>query len=101
MHYEFKLRSETLYLAVNIIDRFLEKQPVMRKNLQLVGVTAMLLACKYEEVTKPLIYPLVDICDHAYTRKEILDMVSRQLRNYIGKIGISFFAACLIFKNHN
>ena len=69
--------AETLYLTVNIIDRFLEKQNVQRKKLQLVGVTAMLLACKYEEVSVPVVEDLVQISDHAYTRQEILDMVRR------------------------
>ena len=75
MHYKFELMDETLYLTVNLIDRFLAIQPVVRKKLQLVGVTAMLLACKYEEVTVPIVDDLILISDKAYTRKEVLDMV--------------------------
>lgn len=67
--------EETLYLTVNIIDRFLAVHPVVRKKLQLVGVTAMLLACKYEEVSVPVIDDLILISDKAYTRKEVLEMV--------------------------
>ncbi|KAJ1703066.1 hypothetical protein LUZ63_002845 [Rhynchospora breviuscula] len=74
VHYKFELMDETLYLTVNIIDRFLERESVPRKKLQLVGVTAMLLACKYEEVTVPVVEDLVLISDHAYKRQEILDM---------------------------
>jgi len=48
---------------------------VVRKKLQLVGVTAMLLACKYEEVSVPLVEDFVLISDNAYTRIEVLDMV--------------------------
>ncbi|MCL7027839.1 hypothetical protein MKW94_025937 [Papaver nudicaule] len=66
---------ETLYLTVNLIDRFLERQTVLRKKLQLVGVTAMLLACKYEEVSVPVVEDLILISDKAYTRKEVLDML--------------------------
>ncbi|KAJ0442801.1 putative cyclin domain-containing protein [Helianthus annuus] len=51
VHYKFELTEETLYLTVNLVDRFLSRRPVVRKNIQLVGITAMLLACKYEEVT--------------------------------------------------
>jgi Cyclin, N-terminal domain len=80
VHYKFELMDETLYLTVNIIDRFLERQNVQRKKLQLVGVTAMLLACKYEEVSVPVVEDLVLISDRAYTRQEILDMVSRHYR---------------------
>nr|GFB39174.1 G2/mitotic-specific cyclin-2-like [Tanacetum cinerariifolium] len=54
VHYKFELMEETLYLTVNLIDRFLERQPIARKKLQLVGVTAMLLACKYEEISSSL-----------------------------------------------
>lgn len=47
----------------------------MRKKLQLVGLVAMLLACKYEEVTLPVVDDLVFISDKAYARKEVLEMV--------------------------
>ncbi|KAK6939222.1 Cyclin, C-terminal domain [Dillenia turbinata] len=74
VHYKFELMEETLYLTVNIIDRFLEVQQVVRKKLQLVGVTAMLLACKYEEVLVPVVEDLIIISDKAYSRKEVLEM---------------------------
>ncbi|XP_076892873.1 G2/mitotic-specific cyclin-2-like [Bidens hawaiensis] len=74
VHYKFELMEETLYLTVNLIDRFLESQTVSRKQLQLVGITAMLLACKYEEVSVPLVNDFVVISDKAYTRIEVLEM---------------------------
>lgn len=75
MHYKFELMQETLYLTINLIDRFLAVEPVIRKKLQLVGVTALLLACKYEEVSVPVIEDLIVISDRAYTRSEVLEMV--------------------------
>lgn len=75
VHYKFELMDETLFLTVNLIDRFLARQMVGRKKLQLVGVTALLLACKYEEVSVPFMEDLVLISDRAYTRDEILTMV--------------------------
>lgn len=75
VNHKFELREETLFLTVNSIDRFLEKQIVARKKLQLVGLVAMLLACKYEEVSVPVVDDLVIISDNAYTRKEVLEMV--------------------------
>lgn len=74
VHYKFELMDETLYLTVNLIDRFLAVQPVVKKKLQLVGVTAMLLACKYEEVSVPVVEDLILISDRAYSRKEVLEM---------------------------
>ncbi|KAK8512623.1 hypothetical protein V6N12_075193 [Hibiscus sabdariffa] len=74
VHCKFELREETLYLTVNIIDRFLSAHQVVRKKLQLVGITAMLIACKYEEVFVPVVEDLILISDKAYNRKEVLDM---------------------------
>ncbi|GKV48324.1 hypothetical protein SLEP1_g55148 [Rubroshorea leprosula] len=74
VHYKFELMEETLYLTINLIDRFLAVHQVVRKKLQLVGVTAMLLACKYEEVSVPVVEDLILISDKAYARKEVLDM---------------------------
>ena len=51
----FRLLPETLFLAVNIIDRFLTKRVVSLVKLQLVGVTAMFIAAKYEEIVGPVI----------------------------------------------
>lgn len=67
--------NETLFLTVNLIDRFLSQQNVVRKKLQLVGLVAMLLACKYEEVSVPVVGDLILISDKAYTRREVLEMV--------------------------
>eukprot|EP00951_Prasinocladus_malaysianus_P027283 scaffold244241_cov40-Prasinocladus_malaysianus.AAC.1 len=74
VHLKFKLSPETLYLTVNIIDRFLAVRHVGRKQLQLVGVTAMFLAAKYEETWAPEVRDFVYICDKAYSRKQILVM---------------------------
>ena len=53
---------ETLYLTVNLIDRFLEAKQVTRKHLQLVGVTAMLVASKYEEIWAPEVRRWAELC---------------------------------------
>nr|GEU45678.1 hypothetical protein [Tanacetum cinerariifolium] len=80
VHYKFELMEETLYLTVNLIDRFLERQPIARKKLQLVGVTAMLLACKYEEISVPVVEDFIVISDKAYTRDEVL-MMEKEMVN--------------------
>jgi transcription initiation factor TFIIIB Brf1 subunit/transcription initiation factor TFIIB len=66
-----------------LIDRFLAKKVVTRKNLQLVGVTAMLLASKYEEIWAPEVRDFVYISDKAYTREQILNM-EKQMLNTLG-----------------
>jgi cyclin B len=80
VHFKFKLMPETLYLTVNLIDRYLERKPVIRQKLQLVGVTAMLLASKYEEIFAPEVRDFVYITDKAYTREQILEMEAWMLR---------------------
>lgn len=74
VHHRFNLLQETLYLTVAVIDRFLQATTVTRKKLQLVGVTAMLIASKYEEMYAPEVADFVYITDNAYTKKEILEM---------------------------
>lgn len=74
VHLKFKLLPETLFLTVSLIDRYLEKVAIMRTRLQLVGVTAMLIASKYEEIYAPEVRDFVYITDNAYTRKEIFEM---------------------------
>ena len=73
VHLKFKLVPESLYLTVNLIDRFLEKEQVNRQKLQLIGVTAMLIACKYEEIYPPIVKDFVYITDNAYSKEEILE----------------------------
>lgn len=41
---EYKLQTETLFLAINFIDRFLSRMAVQRPKLQLVGAACMLIA---------------------------------------------------------
>ncbi|XP_074374674.1 G2/mitotic-specific cyclin-2-like [Apium graveolens] len=82
VHCKFDLRPETLYLTVNLIDRFLAMQPVVRKTLQLVGVTALLLASKYEEPLAPFVKDLILISDNAYTRNEVLQMEKLMINKF-------------------
>lgn len=79
VHLKFKLKTETLYLTVTIIDRYLEKRQVNRDRLQLVGVTALLLASKYEEIYPPELQDLVYVTDRAYSESQILSMESSML----------------------
>lgn len=72
VHLKFKLLPETLFLTVSLIDRYLEMTQIMRTQLQLVAVSAMLIASKYEEIYAPEVRDFVFITDNAYTREEIL-----------------------------
>lgn len=73
VHLKFKLLPETLYLTINIIDRYLSLEVVSRKLLQLVGVTAMHIAWKYEEIYPPEASDFVYITDNAYSKTDLLE----------------------------
>ncbi len=79
VHLKFKLVSETLFLTVNLIDRYLDRKIILRNRLQLIGVTAMLIACKYEEIYAPEVKDFVYITDKAYTKEEIFQMENDML----------------------
>lgn len=76
VHSQFNLLQETLYLTVAILDRFLQNSAtkIERKQLQLVGVAAMFIASKYEEMYAPEIGDFVYITDRAYTESQIREM---------------------------
>jgi G2/mitotic-specific cyclin-B, other len=57
-----------------LIDRYLERAIVTKENLQLVGVSAMLIACKYEEIWPPQIRDYIHMCDKAYNKDQIIEM---------------------------
>lgn len=96
VHLKFKLVPETLYLTVNLIDRYLQRRQVSRPKLQLVGVTALLIASKYEEIYPPELRDLVFICDTAYSKNEILDMEETILKALEYQITISSAHAFLV-----
>ncbi|CAG9326044.1 unnamed protein product [Blepharisma stoltei] len=74
VHLKFKFSPETLYLTVNIIDRYLEKKKIKKQFLQLAGVSAFLIASKYEDISPPAISDLVYVTDKAYTKEQIVEM---------------------------
>ena len=79
VHLKFKLLPETLFLTINLIDRYLERVPVIRQKLQLVGVASLLIACKYEEIYSPEVKDLVIVTDQAYKHEEIIEIEGKIL----------------------
>ncbi|KAH8306000.1 hypothetical protein KR018_009806, partial [Drosophila ironensis] len=75
VHLQFQLAPETFQLAVSIIDRYLQVvKDTKRTHLQLVGVTALFIATKYEELFPPAISDFSYITDNAYTARQIRQM---------------------------
>jgi hypothetical protein len=71
VHARFDLLPETLFLAVNYVDRFLSMKVVSLGKLQLVGATAIYVAAKYEEISCPSLNEIVFMVDGGYTIEEI------------------------------
>jgi cyclin B len=74
----------------------LAKTEVQRPKLQLVGITSLLIASKYEEYQPPELRDLVHLCDKAYSKSEILDMEEIILKKLDYKITIPSAHAFLV-----
>jgi len=72
VHYRFQLQAETLFLCVNIMDRFLSARVVSLAKLQLVGVTCLFIAAKVEEILAPSVSHFLMCAESTYTESEIL-----------------------------
>ncbi|XP_014620658.1 cyclin-A1-1-like isoform X1 [Glycine max] len=79
---EYRLVPETLYLTVNYLDRYLSGNAMNRQRLQLLGVSCMMIASKYEEICAPQVEEFRYITDNTYLKEEVLQMESAVL-NYL------------------
>lgn len=76
----FGLRPHTLFLAISLLDGFSRGNPVRRTKYQLLGVTVLFIAAKFEEVRPPSLRDFVYICDRSVSREEILVQEAEVLR---------------------
>ncbi|OMO73970.1 hypothetical protein CCACVL1_17050 [Corchorus capsularis] len=83
---EYKLVSDTVYLTVSYIDRFLSSHSINRDKLQLLGVSCMLIASKYEEITPPRADDFCYMTDNCYTKEEHEDLQVEFLSCYIAEL---------------
>mmetsp|Transcript_13364 Transcript_13364/g.35310 ORF Transcript_13364/g.35310 Transcript_13364/m.35310 type:complete len:464 (+) Transcript_13364:86-1477(+) len=88
VHMKYRLRKETLFLTVNLIDRYLSRAPVMRRKLQLLGVVSMFIAAKYEEIHPPKVSEFAYITDNTYDKEEILTFECRVLEKLSFQIAV-------------
>lgn len=76
----FELNHETLYTAVKMTDIYLSRKQVRKEDLQLVGATACLIACKVDERIPPLVDDFLYVCDDAYNRDQLMKMERKMLK---------------------
>ena len=74
VHFKFGFTDETLFLTVSIIDRYLSVSQISRPKFQLLGITALLISCKHEEIDFPKINDFIYITDNAYVKNDVLKM---------------------------
>jgi cyclin B len=74
VHFKFGFTDETLFMTISIIDRYLTISQITRTNFQLLGITALMIACKHEEIDLPKIDDFIYITDNAYVKSEVVKM---------------------------
>ncbi|VEU20898.1 DEKNAAC101824 [Brettanomyces naardenensis] len=72
VHSRFNLLPETLFLTVNIVDRFLSKRAISLSKFQLCGAVALFIAAKYEEINCPTVKQMAFMVSNEYTTAELL-----------------------------
>ena len=80
VHYRFRLKSETLFQTVWIIDTYLSMVQITRAKLQLLGIASLLISCKSNEIYYPQLNEFTDITDGAYVKSELIEMEKKVLK---------------------
>jgi len=76
---EFNLLPETLFITVNIIDRYLSKQKISLNQLQLLGITAMFIASKFQEIYPPIMTDFIQMTRNSFESTEMRSMECKVL----------------------
>ncbi len=79
VHRKFRLMPETLYVTVYIVDKFMSLQHIKKAELHLLGVTALLISTKYEEIYPPELKDLLNVSENKFTRQEVMKMETKIL----------------------
>ena len=74
VHHKFGFTDETLFMTILIIDRYCSIEQVTRIKYQCLGITALMIACKHEEINVPKVEDFIYITDNAYTKEEVFKM---------------------------
>lgn len=77
---QYDVESETIHLTVSYLDRFMSIMSVGRSKLQLVGIAALFIAAKYEEVSPLDIHELVVVSGNAVILPQIIKMEQLMLQ---------------------
>ena len=89
LHGVFHLRQETLYLGINILDRYTSRRVVNKKHYQLVGCVAMWIAAKFEDSKEhvPNTGDLKQYCREVYEESSFMQMEGHVLATINWELG--------------
>ena len=73
VHY-FSQSNETLFMSINIMDRYISKKKITLNIYQLVAISSYLIASKYEDTFTPSIDDLIYISKNIYNHNDITAM---------------------------
>ncbi|KAF0910822.1 hypothetical protein E2562_004789 [Oryza meyeriana var. granulata] len=82
-----KLLDDTVHLAVSYVDRFLSKNAISQDKLQLLSVTALFVASKYEEVDPPKAIIFSAMTKYTYSRQQVVEMEADILKSLNFEMG--------------
>ena len=81
-HNKLNMNKKTLFQCVFIIDAYLSKIIIERKNFELLGIAALLIACKEYEITYPPLKTFLALSEYSYTLKELIDMEIKIIKKF-------------------
>lgn len=99
VHKKLKMRYETLYLTIFLMDKYCQNAHVSKKNYQLLASTCLFIAGKYEEVTTPKIHKIVSLSDGLFTFKDVLRMESLvfvEMNFFISQPSVNWFVGTFL-----
>ena len=74
IHYKLRLKEETFYTAIYIIDAYLSQKKKKKNDFQLLGITSLLIASKLNEMNVERIQNYSFFAGNAYNKEEIINM---------------------------
>lgn len=83
--------SETVHLAVSLVDRYLQLRDVKRTKLQLVGISAILLAARWMGTLIITIREAAWLTDNTYKYEQVVRMMGEVLAVFRGDLRVCLY----------
>lgn len=77
---QFKLRERTLLLSLEFVELFMNSHCISKDDFQLVGVSCLFVASKYEEIYPPKIDDFCKTTDNYYPKSRIFEIEGKLLK---------------------